>query len=230
MIVYRITNNLNKKSYIGITKHTFRKRYNHRDDWWNAPSVNVLLQNSVKKHGDHNFSVEIIDHGVDYWDLCNLEKYYISAYKTLHPNGFNLTEGGDAHYSLLDTTREKIRISKLGVPGKGRNTKGHKKPKSQVQKIIEVKKRKFLSGEISPWNKGKKIGPMSEDTILKSAIAHKKPIEQFDLNNNLINRFDGIVDVKSKGFSPCCVSLCCRHPLKHKTHKNYIWKYANFNN
>lgn len=226
MIVYKITNTLNNKSYIGITKHTFRRRYNHRDDWWNAPSVNVLLLRSVKKYGSDVFSVDIIDHGIDYWDLCNLEKFYIKFYNTISPFGFNLREGGDARYSLLDSTKDKIRKLKIGVPGKGRNVRGHKKSLYHIEKVVSTKKQRFLSGDIVPWNKGKKIGPMSKESILKSALAHKKPVDQFDLNHTLVSRFDGIVNVREAGFSPSMVSLCCKYPDRYETHRGYIWKYA----
>jgi len=58
--VYKITNTITNQSYIGITKNTFRIRYNCRDDWWNK-NHNQYLHNSVLKYGPTNFTVEILE-------------------------------------------------------------------------------------------------------------------------------------------------------------------------
>ena len=51
----------------------------------------------------------------------------------------------------------------------------------------------------------------------------RKPVAQYDLNNNLIKNWSYMKEVELGGFSLQCVSSCCRG--KTKTHKNYIWKY-----
>lgn len=226
MQVYKITNLINNKSYIGVTKYNFYKRYNYRSDWWNAPSVNLYLKNSVIKYGHENFSVEILENCLFEEEIYFLEKYYIKHYDTLNPKfGYNFTSGGDRGYTYSLISNEKNRISHLGKPGKGKNKKGHKKPKYLIEKANKTKKEKFKLGLIKPWNKGKKIGPMSAESIERSTKAHKKEVFCFDSSGNFIKKYEGLIDTKIDGFNPACVSLCCKYPNKRKTHKKHIFRF-----
>lgn len=52
-----------------------------------------------------------------------------------------------------------------------------------------------------------------------------KPVLQYDLNNNLIKRFDCLLEIERElGFSHGCISMCCQG--KQKTACGYIWKYG----
>lgn len=52
MIIYRIINNINGKSYIGQSTLSFNKRYKG-GQWWKY-THNLLLKNSISKHGLEN--------------------------------------------------------------------------------------------------------------------------------------------------------------------------------
>ena len=93
MQIYKITNIINKKSYIGKTRNTFHKRYNHRYDWWNAPKTNLALKNAVDKYSSVYFKVEILFEQKDFnLNLLNeLEKHYIRLHNTISPYGYNFT-------------------------------------------------------------------------------------------------------------------------------------------
>lgn len=53
---------------------------------------------------------------------------------------------------------------------------------------------------------------------------HQKPIEQIDLNGNLVRRFKGAFETRMVGFTPSLVTACCKG--KAETHKGYKWQYA----
>jgi hypothetical protein len=54
-----------------------------------------LLNTAINKYSPENFIIEIIlECSVE--KLNEYEKYYIDFYKTLAPNGYNLTDGGNA--------------------------------------------------------------------------------------------------------------------------------------
>ena len=54
----------------------------------------------------------------------------------------------------------------------------------------------------------------------------KKPINQYDLEGNFIKRWDSAIDAsKILNISSTGITGCCKERLK--THKNFIWKYAN---
>jgi len=223
--VYKITNTINNKCYIGITKNTFRKRYNHRDDWWNAPSVNSLIKSSVKKYGNENFKVDILEKCKNE-ELEEREKYYIKINNSFVPNGYNLTTGGNYRYKVSISSKLKNSKTNKKRYKNGAKTwnKGKKLSKEHINRIIEVKKKKFKNGELVPWNKGKKIGPMSRQAAKNSAEAHKKPVSCFDKNGKFIKKYPGSVDTKIDGFNPTQVTGCCKG--RNKSHKGFIFKYA----
>lgn len=93
-IIYKITNTVNGKAYIGQTIRTFYERY--RIKWWNRIE-NQPLERAVKKYGVDNFCIEILEHGKSQEELDRLEIFYIDRFNTLSPKGYNLHSGGRNH-------------------------------------------------------------------------------------------------------------------------------------
>ena len=169
--VYKITNTVNQKSYVGRSinepqKGRIRKHLNGHG--------NVHLAKSVKKYGRDAFSVEILEENVFDELLPELEKAYIAKFNTVQPNGYNFTEGGDGLLNpspetrrkmseaqkgktLSEEHRRKISRSNKGSPGPW---KGKKRSEATRRKMSEARKGKSLSKEhrrkLSEANKGKK--------------------------------------------------------------------------
>lgn len=94
-IIYKITNKVNGKSYIGQTRYTieFRwRQHQHKKD-------NTYFHNAIHKYGIENFSIEVLEE-CDIKDLDSKEIFYIAKYDTFN-NGYNLTIGGDGNRRLL---------------------------------------------------------------------------------------------------------------------------------
>ena len=89
--IYKITNNLNGKVYIGQTNNPKRRFQEHKMMGYESNSNKVLYQ-AFQKYGLENFSFEIIEQVSNYNER---EKYWIQYYNCLVPNGYNMTEGGD---------------------------------------------------------------------------------------------------------------------------------------
>lgn len=128
MIIYKISNNINNKIYIGQTTKTLKKRWS--DHYWGNRTV---ISKAIRKYGRENFNIEIIDKANSLDELNLLEQKYIKEFNSLSPNGYNLDTGGK-NRNLSEETKLKISLSKKG-----------KKVKSKTQ---------FIKGQI-PWNKGK---------------------------------------------------------------------------
>jgi len=218
MIVYKITNKLNNKCYIGITAKTFRKRYNCRNDWWNAPSVNILLKNAVNKYGDENLIVEVICSAKNREDLNYLENYFITYYNSIAPNGYNLTSGGDS-FTHNEESNLKNRLAHLGRPAWN---KGKKLSKEHIERSSKTKQERFKSGQLKIWNKGISIGSMSKEAIENSAKGHYKRVGCFDLSGNLIKEYESVKSTKLDGYDASQVSRCCTG--SRKSYKDMIWK------
>lgn len=103
--IYKITNVINNKSYIGQTKNTIKTRmYKHYSQ---ANKDNVTgIDAAIKKYGKQNFIVEEICR-CDNQDLDELEKFYIHKYDTFN-NGYNLTIGGQTGTTSLDLDIQEV--------------------------------------------------------------------------------------------------------------------------
>ncbi len=108
MIIYRIYNRLNGKSYIGQTVHpTFNLRYSG-GRWWDVTD-NVALRAAYAKYGADAFGVEILEKGVVSLDELNrLEELHAERFNAYAPHGYNLRMCGD-NRRLLPHQIEAIR-------------------------------------------------------------------------------------------------------------------------
>ena len=83
--VYRLTNIVNNKKYIGETVNFTRRMSEHKRRKKYSP-----LGKAIQKYGWNAFKPEIVIDGITEEDLRNLEDYYIDAENTLIPNGYNV--------------------------------------------------------------------------------------------------------------------------------------------
>ena len=102
--IYKITNKINNKIYIGKTLKTIEERWKeHCKDYKKDSEEKRPLYSAMKKYGIENFKIEEIE-------KCNInivnerEKYWIEYYSSFK-NGYNATKGGDgkayADYDLI---------------------------------------------------------------------------------------------------------------------------------
>lgn len=112
MVVYKITNTLNGKIYIGQTLQPFNSRVNeHKKKMRNG--TKHPLYDAMRKYGISAFSFEVIDTAIDADDLNKKEVYWIEHFNSMHPNGYNLTSGGAGTFDYHHTDDDKQRMSKL---------------------------------------------------------------------------------------------------------------------
>lgn len=105
MIIYKITNKINGKVYIGQTIHTLARRMaNHIKCAKNG--VDRHLYNAMRKYGIENFEFEEIDHADNIEDLNYLEAYYITQYDSVR-KGYNMGYGGDNNVMFSDKVYQK---------------------------------------------------------------------------------------------------------------------------
>lgn len=92
--IYKISNSINDKIYIGKTLSTIEKRFaQHQRDALKPEENNRPLYRAMRKYGPENFSVELIEI-VPLENLSEREKYWINYYHS-YENGYNATLGGD---------------------------------------------------------------------------------------------------------------------------------------
>lgn len=84
--LYKITNKLNNKFYIGV-----HKTKNLNDGYFGS---GVLIKEAIAKYGIENFFKEILRFFTTSEDMYAEEKYIVSESLLLDPNCYNLTYGG----------------------------------------------------------------------------------------------------------------------------------------
>jgi hypothetical protein len=98
MLIYKITNLVNQKCYIGLTTRDFNKRYSG-GSWWKWTN-NKYLKKAASKYGHSNFTVEILEDKISsIKELYEKELFYSLKYNSLAPNGYNLAKCGQRGYA-----------------------------------------------------------------------------------------------------------------------------------
>lgn len=92
--IYKITNLINNKIYVGKTTETIDKRWKeHKKDFKREKCRNRPLYKAMNKYGIENFSVELIEE-CNFGEESDREIYWIDKLDSYH-NGYNATKGGD---------------------------------------------------------------------------------------------------------------------------------------
>lgn len=94
--IYKITNLINNKVYIGQSTDIKRRWKDHRKEafWKNSSEYEYPLYRAIRKYGLKNFSFETIEE-CSKSELNTKEKFYIAQYDSYN-TGYNQTEGGDS--------------------------------------------------------------------------------------------------------------------------------------
>lgn len=91
--IYKITNLLSGKQYVGKTTQPLNERYSQHVA--NANNLDTYLYRAMRKYGIESFVAEIIEWVGIHDDIDAREKFWISELRTLAPSGYNMTVGGD---------------------------------------------------------------------------------------------------------------------------------------
>ena len=243
--VYKITNKINNKIYIGVSNDVPRRWRNHIEAASNIKDhhYNYPLMQAFREFGVNNFTFEIIDSAKTSKELIQKEHDYIIEYNCVFPNGYNQTAKTDS--PMLDPN----------IANKMKQTKRKKYGKKVAEindnnEIINIFNSIVEAGEqtgldrykISAVCNGKRlttgkrkfrfinenneiIEPIintetSETRITKAS----KPVGQYTYNGQLIAIYPSVA-IASKETN-CCdsgISAVCRG--KRFSCGGFIWKY-----
>lgn len=125
MLVYKITNILTGKAYIGQTKHSISKRFIEHSY---KSSRCLYLSQAIQKYGKESFTITILKDNLTLDQANEVEFQLIKENNTLAPNGYNLVNGGK-NRTWSEASRKKLSESKKGKTAHNKN-----KPMSFEQK------------------------------------------------------------------------------------------------
>ena len=168
--IYKITNLINNKCYIGKTLNTIQERWReHCSDYKKRDEEKRPLYSAMNKYGIENFKIEEIEQCNE--DIVNdREKYWIEYYGSFK-KGYNATLGGDGkayldRKLLIKTYNE---VQNLKKSAKILNIDAGHLSKILKENNIEVKSSKEVQNE----EYGKEIAMIDLETnvIIKTFIS-----------------------------------------------------------
>ena len=211
--IYKITNKINGKIYIGQTSSTTEERWKGHKYAWHSTRSCPTLYNAFDKYGIENFEIEEIEQ-CNTKDLNEREIYWIKQYNS-YEEGYNATVGGEGNrrldyfliYNLWDaglTTGEIAQQIGATKDGVAKALKGYKNYSIKESEHRRAKR------------KGLTVG---------------KPIQQYTLEGEYITTFpNATVAAESlgKGRPESNNIRSCAHG-RRKSAYGYKWKFENEN-
>ena len=92
-LIYKYTNKINQKNYIGQTTSTLQRRdQKHLQQLHD----NTYFHRALKKYGRDNFSLVVLEDNIPEDKIDDREKFWIEQFDSyyLHNKGYNMTKGG----------------------------------------------------------------------------------------------------------------------------------------
>jgi group I intron endonuclease len=162
MYIYKTTNLVNGKIYIGKSKRKINESLNYLGS-------GIVVNQAIEKYGSKNFKKEILDKTKNPEDLNIKEIFWIKKLKSTNPDiGYNRSGGGDGFTKILPETVEKIRQKNLGR----KNTKESKLKMSLAAKD-KPKSEEHKKSLKEAWKKRKIEKPHTEETLRKMSESMK---------------------------------------------------------
>jgi group I intron endonuclease len=156
MFLYKITNRINGKGYVGITKMSVARRFSRHANDKKEPTT--LIGKAIRKYGRENFIVETLAVAESWEELLCLEREAIDSHGTFAGNGghgYNATLGGEGVLGVRFSEEERKQISL-------RNT-GYRHTPEAIERIRQASTGRQFSMErsikISRALTGKKMSP-----------------------------------------------------------------------
>jgi len=151
-IVYKITNTVNNKPYIGWTSKTLSERFEQHIKDAKKHVGNRKFYNAIKKHGDGVWRAEILIENVSNDEAKQKEIEYIQKYNS-YMNGYNSTLGGDGNNGLVMSEESNLKrsIALKGIPKNYDRMHGKNHSDETKSKISEAH-----LGMKKPWVKWNK--------------------------------------------------------------------------
>jgi group I intron endonuclease len=169
--IYKVTNTLNGKIYVGQTWQTLHRRWiSHCSERKNIQGECVKLARAIKKYGKSSFKMEILtvahtQNVANFWEC-----YFINQYHSIL-NGYNIREGG-SRGKLSISTRNKMSQSRIGKRAseatklKMRTARLGKKFINISKSLTGKKRSEETKNKIRVAKMGKKRGPYNKVQIM----------------------------------------------------------------
>lgn len=251
--IYKITNKVNGKIYIGSTKKSVKSRWRgHRAE---AKKAKCKFHRAIKKYGHHSFIVEEIYCTKDLTHLSEIEQYFIDFYNCLNDKvGYNSVPVFDGRELISNTMKAEWanpekRQQRLELMKKN----SHKIPiigvnrfdlnVIQFESINEADRNGYRLGSVNQslgrvckhaydycWfnvEQGKPIEKYIEEAkeILKDKLDNTniRPVVAINVNTGERKEYQTLFDAEKDGYRISAIRRILRGD--RKAYKGYTWKF-----
>jgi group I intron endonuclease len=142
--IYRITNKINNKIYIGSAYNLSNRFSTHKYSLKNNKHKNPHLQSAWNLYGEKEFIFEILEIVEDKTKIIEREQYYLDLYNPCDNSiGYNIAKkaGNTAGIKASEATRKK------------QSESAKKRPKYKWTEEQKQNRKKARKGQIMPWAK-----------------------------------------------------------------------------
>ena len=187
MIIYKVTNKINGKIYIGQTIRTLEQR-----KWQHLNAAKggckTHFYNAIRKYGEDNFIFEVIDEASTLVELNELERYYIKKFDCIN-NGYNMVDGGNNNVMFLDEVKQHHLDAMRSDDTKAKISASMKQYRRE-HPWTEEQRHKFAISKYGNKNfAGHKLTDSHKDALNKS---HYKKVHCIDIQGNIIAKFNTV--------------------------------------
>lgn len=187
MFIYKTTNLINGKIYIGQCK---RKKEPEK-----YIGSGNYLKKAIKKYGRENFSREILEDGISNSEILNeREKYWIKLYDSTNPSvGYNISPGGNAGLSSekagktyeemyggekAKEIKKKVSLGRSGIPASQATIDSTRRRMTGATFSESTRKKQ------SDARRGKKLSPETRRKMSESRTGEKRPAQSVFMKEN----------------------------------------------
>lgn len=190
--VYKITNTVTNKIYIGYTSLSIEDRWNqHKFDALKQES-NRKFYNAIRKYGTEVWNLELLCETSTVNEAKEKEISYIALFDSYN-TGYNATKGGDGNNGIIMSEESNIKRSQA--------LKGKKKSPETVEKFKARKQTEETNAKIGRAHLGKKKPwvKWNHEQIVKRAMTRRGLTkEQYDEMHRLRKEGYLIRDIAEK--------------------------------
>lgn len=205
--IYKVTNSINGKVYIGQTSRTIEIRWKeHLRDSSDKPSSIYVsrLHNAIRKYGENAFLVECVEKCPDDC-LDEREQYWIEYYKSC-VDGYNISRGGQGkplfrNADILDAWGEGLSVKQISEKLSISKQTVAKRLKSNGVKVYEI------------LSRGNKVG----NTLARRVV-------RISLDGASFKVYDSLTDASEEnGITPAMICTVCSG--ERNSTGGYRWQY-----
>ncbi len=197
--IYKLTNLVNNKIYIGQTTTSINTRLGTHIHGKYA------IGKAIRKYGIENFTIDVIVTNITNRLLLDeLEIHYIQLYNSRDRRiGYNIKKGGN-NYEVAESTKVKI-------------------SKALTGRVFSITHKKNLSQKAKSRIYSEEYEKIRVTRFIEMTKSKVQKVNQYDLNMNLIKEWSSMKSVQQAGFNLTSLRLNLK---LEKPYKQSLWKYV----